>query len=292
MEIAKDWKDYELIDAGDGEKLERWGTYLLRRPDPQAVWNKNPDLDKKWNEVSAMYHRSETGGGSWEGKDKLPESWIINYKDLKLIVKPTGFKHTGLFPEQAPNWDFLIDLIKKHSAKMNRQVNVLNLFAYTGAATVACLYAGAKVCHIDSSAQILQTARENIKSSNLDESSARFIAEDVGSFVRREIRRGNKYDIIIMDPPTFGRGNKGQVWKIEKDLNPLVNICLDIMNDESFGFVVNTYVSGMSSQALDNILKLTIQKKFGGKIESGELGIPVTNSELILPAGSYARWFK
>ena len=296
MIVATDWKDYELIDAGDGEKLERWGKYILVRPDPQAVWSKNPNLKKEWESAVSVYERSTTGGGGWNTKESLPEKWYINYKDLRFVVRPTGFKHTGVFPEQAPNWDFLIEQINLHKEQLGRPVKVLNLFAYTGAATVACLKAGAEVCHLDSSKQILTSARENLIASGVENCPVRFIPEDAMSFVRKEIRRGKKYDIVIMDPPTFGRGDKGQVWKIEKDLNEFVKLCVQVLEDKPIAFLINTYVSGIADYALFNILQLEIVNKFGGKLEFGELGLAMTYSQkettdLVLPAGVYARWF-
>jgi 23S rRNA (cytosine1962-C5)-methyltransferase len=297
MLVANEWKDYELIDAGDGEKLERWGMYILRRPDPQAVWTRNPALANEWETTMSVYSRSTTGGGSWSHKKPLPEEWFITYKDLRFVVRPTGFKHTGIFPEQAPNWDFLMTQIAKYKADYSRPLKVLNLFGYTGAATVACIKAGAEVCHLDSSKQILTTARDNLNASGLGDKMVRFIPEDALSFVRKEIRRGKKYDIIIMDPPTFGRGDKGQVWKIEKDLNPLVQACVEILEDKPVAFLINTYVSGIADYALNNILQIELQNRFGGQVEYGELGLPMTYLQnqptgLVLPAGVYARWYR
>ena len=297
MVVAQNWEEYELIDAGEGEKLERWGEYILRRPDPQAIWTKNPSCQKDWESAASIYNRSSTGGGSWDVRQPLPEKWQIAYKNLKLWVKPTGFKHTGVFPEQAPNWDFLMDIITRHKASREEPIQVLNLFAYTGGATVACAYAGAEVCHLDSSKQILSTAKENIALSGLSDRFVRFIPEDAISFVKKEIRRGNKYDIIIMDPPTFGRGDKGQVWKIEKDLSYLVELCAQVVSDQPVAIIINAYVSNVADYALRNLLSINFAEKFGGKLECDSLGLGISRlrpskDKLILPAGIYARWSK
>ena len=297
MLIVNNWEEYELIDAGDGEKLERWGKYILRRPDPQAIWTKNPDLSKEWETPTATYIRSSTGGGHWDMSEKLPEQWPIGYKDLKFFVRPTGFKHTGVFPEQAANWDFLMDLISRKKNELNRPIKALNLFGYTGCATVACVAAGAEVCHVDSSKQILTTARDNLELSGLGNNSVRFIPEDALSFVKKEIRRKSAYDIILMDPPTFGRGDKGQVWKIEKDLNEFIELCSQLLSTTPLAIVVNAYVSGLSAQTLKNILNITMMNKLGGTIEADDIGLPLSQfnnskSNLVLPTGIYARWYK
>jgi 23S rRNA (cytosine1962-C5)-methyltransferase len=296
VEIISKWTDYELIDAGDGEKLERWGLFILRRPDPQAIWSKDANLVREWETASATYSRSSTGGGCWNSREKLPAQWIVKYDNLKFYVRPTGFKHTGIFPEQANNWDFLRKIINENKQKLNRPIKVLNLFGYTGCATVACVDAGAEVCHVDSSKQILTTAKDNLVLSGLGDKYVRFIPEDAFGFVKKEIRRNSKYDIIIMDPPTFGRGDKGQVWKIEKDLNNFVGLCMQILTDKPLAFLINAYVSGLSAQTLKNILYSWIQRNIGGEIEANELGLPIdhldcSRTQLVLPTGVYARWY-
>lgn len=292
------WKDFEVIDAGEGEKLERWGKYILRRPDPQAIWTKNTELTEKWDNPDMFYHRSRTGGGFWEVKteelrDQQNQDWLIGYKDLKFKVKPTGFKHTGLFPEQAVNWDWLINKIKKSKAK---DIQVLNLFAYTGGATVASASAGASVVHVDASKGMNTIAKENIDLSELQDQHVRFLQDDVVKFVEREIRRGNKYHVIIMDPPSYGRGSNGEMWQIEEDLAPLVRACAELLSEDSFGFIINTYATEISAHSVENILKDAVGAKFGGETEAGELGLPIStkrnNQELILPTGMYTRWFK
>lgn len=279
MQIPSEWKDYELLEMRNGMKKERWGSTILVRPDPQIIWGDNT----KFSNYDAIYHRSNTGGGNWEYKKEL-SSWEIKYKELTFNIKTMGFKHTGLFPEQAYNWDYMMDKIKNS----NRKIKVLNLFAYTGGATVACLYAGASVCHVDSSKGMVSWAKENVKSSNLEDKEVRFIIDDVIKFVEREIRRGNKYDAIIMDPPSYGRGANKEVWSIEKDLYNLVNLCVQVLSDNPLFFIINSYTAGLSSKVLENILKLTI--KHDGKYTCGELGLPMTNSDLILPCGIYGRW--
>ena len=259
MLLCDDWKDYELIDCSNGEKLERWGNIYLLRPDPQIIWD-NGNLLEKYNCVNAHYHRSNKGGGHWENLKKTPESWKINYKGLTFNIKQMGFKHTGLFPEQASNWDFMINQIKK----ADRQINVLNLFAYTGGATVACLSAGASVVHVDSSKGMVDWAKENVKSSGLENANVRYIVDDVVKFVKREIRRGKKYDAIIMDPPSYGRGASNEVWDIEKDLYNLVSICNELLSDNPLFFIINSYTTGLSKEVFTNILKLTINKKYNG----------------------------
>lgn len=284
--LADNWKDYELIDMGNGEKLERWGDIVLRRPDPQVVW----PMDKEWSlwkNPHGHYHRSNRGGGSWEQKKKYPENWTINYKNLKFNIRPTGFKHTGLFPEQAANWDWMISKIK--NAK--RPIRVLNLFAYTGGATVACASAGAEVCHVDAAKGMVNWAKDNIALSGLQNQTVRFIVDDVVKFVEREIRRGRKYDAIIMDPPSYGRGPKGEVWKIEDKLFDFVNLCMDVLSDDPLFFLINSYTTGFSPIVLENVLSTTIGKKVkGGKIYGGEVGIPASRDGKILPCGIFGRW--
>ena len=285
MNIAKDWKDYEILDMANGEKLERWKDIVLVRPDPQIIW-KSKSFPEKWKNVNAKYNRSNTGGGYWEYSKKVPTSWQVKYKNLTFNIKPMGFKHTGLFPEQAVNWDWMIEKIQK----ANREIKVLNLFAYTGGATVACSYAGASVCHVDSSKGMVTWAKENIESSGLKNNPVRFIVDDVVKFVKREIRRGNKYDAIIMDPPSYGRGANGEVWKFEENIADLVELCSKVLSDKPLFFLINSYTTGISSTVLENILKLTVEKKYRGKLSSGEIGLPMTDSKLILPCGIYGRW--
>ena len=283
MDVANNWKDYEILDMANGEKLERWGNVYLIRPDPQIIW-KNKSFPEKWNIANARYNRSSTGGGSWKYNKKIPENWQIKYKNLTFNIKPMGFKHTGLFPEQAVNWDWMISKIK--NAK--RDIKVLNLFAYTGGATVACSYAGASVCHVDSSKGMTAWAKENIASSGLSDRPVRFIVDDVVKFVNREIRRGNKYDGIIMDPPSYGRGTNGEVWKFEENISDLVELCSKVLSDNPLFFLINSYTTGISSTVLENILRLNIKKK--GKLSCGEVGLQMTNSKLVLPCGIYGRW--
>ena len=285
MNVAKDWKDYEILDMANGEKLERWKDVILARPDPQIIW-KNKSFQEKWSKVNARYIRSSTGGGHWEYTKKMPSSWQIKYKELTFNIKPMGFKHTGLFPEQAVNWDWMISKIQN----ANREIKVLNLFAYTGGATVACSYAGASVCHVDSSKGMTTWAKENIISSGLGDRPVRFIVDDVVKFVNREIRRGNKYDAIIMDPPSYGRGTNGEVWKFEENINDLVELCSKVLSDNPLFFLINSHTTGISSTVLENILKLNIGKKYRGKLSSGEIGLPMTNSTLILPCGIYGKF--
>lgn len=286
MLLVKDFTDYEIISTSKGEKLEKWGKYYLLRPDPEIIWEE--DLDKSL--AHAHYYRSNKGGGYWEKKKDLPDRWTVNYKDLTFNVKLMGFKHTGIFPEQSINWDFMINKIKEEKVKTNKQIKVLNLFAYTGCASVACLSAGAEVVHVDSSRGMIDWAKENVKSSNLEDKPIRFLVDDVVKFVKREIRRGNKYDAIIMDPPSYGRGAKNEVWDIEKDLFPLVELCTEILKEEPLFFIINSYTAGLSPIVLDNILQIFFKNK-KGTISSGELGIK-TKSDLILPCGVYARYEK
>lgn len=285
MKLADKWQDYKILDMADGQKLEKWGNVILSRPDPQIIW-KEKSYPQKWKEINATYHRSNLGGGNWEFNKKVPKQWQIKYKDLTFNIKPMGFKHTGLFPEQAVNWDWMINKIKL----AKREIKVLNLFAYTGGATVACSYAGALVCHVDSSKGMTTWAKENIESSGLQNRPVRFIVDDVVKFVSREIRRGNKYDAIIMDPPSYGRGAKGEVWQFENNIYDLVELCTNVLSENPLFFLINSYTTGISSKVLEDILFLTVGKRFEGKLESGEIGIPMDNSKLVLPCGIYARW--
>ena len=284
MWLADQWKDYEVLDTSNGEKLERWGDYFLVRPDPQVLWD-TPKKLRQWKKPNGHYHRSHKGGGQWEFFD-LPKTWDIQYKELKFHLQPFSFKHTGLFPEQAVNWDWMIDKIK--NAK--REIKVLNLFAYTGGATVACASAGASVCHVDSSKGMVTWAKENIESSGLKDKPVRFIVDDVVKFVNREIRRGNKYDAIIMDPPSYGRGANGEVWQFENNIYDLVELCTNVLSDNPLFFLINSYTTGISSKVLENILNLTVNKEHNGKVSSGEIGLPMENSKLVLPCGIYGRW--
>ena len=275
MWIANGWKDYELLDCGRGEKLERWGDKLLVRPDPQAIWN-TPRTHGGWKRPDGRYLRSSAGGGSWE-KGRLPGQWQVRYKNLTFQVKPMNFKHTGLFPEQAVNWDFAQERIRS----AGREVNVLNLFAYTGAASAACAAAGAKVCHVDAAKGMVQWARENAKASGL---------EDCAKLVEREIRRGRRYDAIIMDPPSYGRGPTGEVWKLEDNLYPFVELCAGALSDEPLFVIINSYTTGLAPSVLTYILETVISRKFGGRTVSDEIGLPVTESGLVLPCGATGRW--
>ncbi len=285
MRVSNEWQSYECIDAGNGEKLERWGNVIFRRPDPQAMWPvKYTDV---WKKVDGFYHRSSKGGGYWDFKTKLPDYWVINYKDLAFKVSPTNFKHTGLFPEQATNWDFMMDKIRG----ANRPIKVLNLFAYTGGATMACAKAGAtEVVHVDASKGMNEWAKENMHLSKLDDCKIRFIVDDCLKFVEREARRGHKYDAIVMDPPSYGRGPNGEMWKFEQNLDNLIKACLNILSDKPLFFLINAYTTGISSTVLYNILKTTIEPLYNGKIDAGEVGLPITNNNLILPCGIYGRW--
>ena len=287
MNIASNWKDYEILDMANGEKLERWKDVILVRPDPQIIW-KDKTFKDKWNKVNAKYIRSNTGGGKWEYNKQIPKSWQIKYKNLCFNIKPMGFKHTGLFPEQAVNWDWMMNKIK--NAK--REIKVLNLFAYTGGATVACLSAGGSVCHVDSSKGMVSWAKENVISSGLQDRKVRYIVDDVVKFVNREIRRGNKYDAIIMDPPSYGRGANGEVWQFEENIYDLVNLCTKVLSDNPLFFIINSYTTGRSSTVLENILRININKKYKGTFSNGEIGLPMTDSKLILPCGIYGKWEK
>ena len=285
MNVANNWKDYKILDMANGQKLEKWGNIILSRPDPQIIW-KEKTFPEKWKNVNATYHRSKTGGGSWKYNKKVPEQWQIKYKELTFNIKPMGFKHTGLFPEQAVNWDWMIQKIKNSK----REIKVLNLFAYTGGATVACSYAGASVCHVDSSKGMVSWAKENVTSSVLSERPVRYIVDHVVKFVNREIRRGNKYDAIIMDPPSYGRGANGEVWQFENNIYDLVELCTKVLSEQPLFFLINSYTTGISSKVLENILYLTVSKKYKGNVSSGEVGLPMENSKLVLPCGIYGRW--
>lgn len=286
MLVCDNWKDYELIDCSNGMKLERWKDVYLLRPDPQIIWD-NGYLLKKYNNIGAVYHRSNKGGGNWENLKKVPEKWTIQYNDLVFNIKQMGFKHTGLFPEQAVNWDFMISKIKESK----RDIKVLNLFAYTGGATVACLSSGASVVHVDSSRGMVDWAKENVKSSNLGDAPVRYIVDDVLKFVKREIRRGNKYDAIVMDPPSYGRGSNNEVWNIETDLYNLVSLCTELLSDNPLFFIINSYTTGLSKEVFTNILKLTVDKKKKGIVTSDEIGIPIRENKLVLPCGISSKWY-
>lgn len=288
MFLADGWKDYEIIDCSGGEKLERWGNKILIRPDPQIVWRTDKTA-REWKTADARYNRSKTGGGSWQCSKKLPDSWIIGYKDLRFGIKPMGFKHTGLFPEQAANWDWFSGLIK---SRRGSEVKVLNLFAYTGGATIAAAAAGASVCHVDAAKGMVEWAKENASLSGLRESPVRYIVDDVKKFARRELRRGNKYDGIIMDPPSYGRGPGGEVWKIEDEIFDLIELCTQLLSDNPLFFLVNSYTTGLSGSVMKNICALTIEKKFGGSTTADEVCLPVRGGGMVLPCGYSARWEK
>lgn len=283
MWIADNWKDYEVIDTSCGEKLERWGKYLLVRPDPQVLWDTKKE-HKGWKKMNGHYHRSSKGGGEWDFFD-LPEQWTINYKNLTFNLKPFSFKHTGLFPEQATNWDWFSKKIKE----ANRPIKVLNLFAYTGGATLAVAAAGASVTHVDASKGMVGWAKENAKSSGLSEAPIRWIVDDCVKFVEREIRRGNKYDAIIMDPPSYGRGPKGEIWKIEESIHPFVKLCAQLLSDEPLFFLINSYTTGLAPSVLTYMISVEL-KKYNGIVTSDEIGLPVTSTGLVLPCGASGRW--
>ncbi|MCI8588011.1 MAG: SAM-dependent methyltransferase [Clostridia bacterium] len=285
MDVADKWQEYKILDMADGQKLEAWGRVILSRPDPQIIW-KEKTFPEKWKNVNATYHRSKTGGGAWEYKNKMPNQWQIKYRDLTFNIKPMGFKHTGLFPEQAVNWDWMMNKIKQ----ANREIKVLNLFAYTGGATVTCLAAGASCTHVDSSKGMVSWAKENVISSGLENRPVRYIIDDVIKFVNREIRRGNKYDAIIMDPPSYGRGTNGEVWQFENNIYDLVELCTQVLSEKPLFFLINSYTTGISSKVLENILNLTVNRYKVGQVTSGEVGLPMENSQLVLPCGIYGRW--
>ena len=281
---AEKWKDYEVLDTSDGEKLERWGKYYLVRPDPQVIWFTSKE-DRRWLDFDARYARSNSGGGQWS-RNRLPERWQIRYRELTFNVKPMNFKHTGVFPEQAANWDFIDAQIRS----AGRRVNVLNLFAYTGGATLAAAAAGASVCHVDAAKGMVAWAKENAASSGLSEAPIRWIVDDCAKFVEREIKRGRRYDAVIMDPPSYGRGPSGEIWKLEKDLYPFVKLVAGVLSDEPLFFIINSYTTGLAPSVLTCLLKTVIEPRFGGHTESDELGLPVTDSGLVLPCGATGRW--
>ncbi len=283
---ADNWQNYELIDTSDGERLERWGKYILIRPDPQVIW-KNVKKNKLWKNADAVYRRSSKGGGAW-AENRLPEEWRIIYGNLGLefIIKPMGFKHTGLFPEQAVNWDWFSSLIKN----AGRPVKVLNLFGYTGGATVAAAKAGASVCHVDAAKGMVNQCKDNARLSGLENAPIRYIVDDCKKFVEREIRRGNKYDGIIMDPPSYGRGPSGEVWKLEENIDDLVKLTAEVLSDKPLFFLLNSYTTGLSASTTGYLLDIHIKKKHGGKVTADEIGLPVTETGGALPCGSSARW--
>ena len=279
------WTDYELLDTSEGNRLERWGDVILVRPDPQVIW-KTPKNIPQWSNYSAIYHRSNKGGGSWETKKHVPEVWKISYKNLYFNVKMMNFKHTGIFPEQAVNWDMLDAIIRKRKSS----TNVLNLFAYTGGATLACANAGAKVCHVDASKGMVSWARENAEISNLKASPIRWIVDDCEKFVLREIKRNNKYDGLIMDPPSYGRGPKGEIWRIEDNIYDFIKLCKNVLSENAEFFVINSYSTGLSASVMEYMLSDILQKNLGGYVHSDEIGIPVSSSGLVIPAGATAIW--
>ncbi len=288
MRIADKWEQYKILDTSSEEKLEDWNGIKLIRPDPQIIW-KTPKNESLWKSADGHYHRSSSGGGSWDYKNSKPkDSWTMSYGNLKFKIKPTGFKHTGLFPEQAVNWDFMRNKIRECS----REVNVLNLFAYTGGATLACAEAGASVCHVDASKGMVAWARENAALSGLEDRPVRWIVDDCDKFVKREIRRGKKYDGIVMDPPSYGRGAGGEIWKLEDSIYDLVELCSQVLADEPLFFLLNSYTTGLSPAVMAYILDSILVKKFGGKVTSDEIGLPVNTSNMALPCGSTAIWQK
>ncbi|MDD5952691.1 MAG: class I SAM-dependent methyltransferase [Oscillospiraceae bacterium] len=284
---AANWNDYELLDTSAGERLERWGDIILIRPDPQIIWH-TPKNHPLWKQAHARYHRSNTGGGKWEVYRKVPPMWKITYGDLTFQLKMMGFKHTGIFPEQAVNWDFAMERIQK----ANRPVKILNLFGYTGAASLACAKAGAQVCHVDASKGMVSWAKENAQASGLADRPVRWLVDDCVKFVQREQRRGNHYDGIIMDPPSYGRGPGGEVWKLEDQLHDLVELCVPILSEDPLFFLLNSYTTGLSPAVMAYLLGVMLQKRFGGSVSAGEIGLPVTETGLVLPCGSTAIWSK
>ncbi len=287
MILADQWKDYEILDCSDGDKLERWGKYILRRPDPQVIWQ---DVQKapEWKKLNAHYHRSQKGGGEWEFFS-LPEEWQIHYGSLTFNLKPFSFKHTGLFPEQAANWDWFSELIRNR-VRDGKPMKVLNLFAYTGGATLAAAEAGASVTHVDASKGMVTWAKENAASSGLSDRPIRWLVDDCQKFVEREIRRGNKYDAIIMDPPSYGRGPKGEIWKIEDMFHPFVRLCVQLLSDDPLFVLLNSYTTGFAPAVLSYLLGLEVQSRFGGTVSADEIGLPVRETGLVLPCGSSGRW--
>ena len=287
MYKADSWKDYEIIDTSDGEKLERWGKYILLRPDPQVIWQ-DAKTAPEWKKLNAHYHRSKSGGGEWEFFD-LPDEWTIRYGKLAFRLKPFSFKHTGLFPEQAANWDWFGKLIRDERTR-GKEVRVLNLFAYTGGATLAALSAGASVTHVDASKGMVQWAKENAALSGLSDRPVRWLVDDCQKFVEREIRRGNRYDAVIMDPPSYGRGPKGEIWKIEDAIHPLVKLSAELLSDDPLFFLINSYTTGFAPSVLSYLLGTTVKARFGGHIDADELGLPVRETGMYLPCGSSGRW--
>lgn len=288
MRIAKKWEQYSILDTSSEEKLEDWNGVKLIRPDPQIIW-KTPKNENLWNSADGHYHRSSSGGGSWEYRNSKPQgSWKMSYGNLTFKIKPTGFKHTGLFPEQAVNWDFMRDKIRESGS----DVNILNLFAYTGGATLACAEAGASVCHVDASKGMVAWARENAQLSGLSDKPVRWIVDDCEKFVKREIRRGKKYDGIVMDPPSYGRGSGGEIWKLEDSIYDLVELCSQVLTEKPLFFLLNSYTTGLSPAVMAYILDSILVKKFGGSVTSDEIGLPVKSSNIALPCGSTAIWQK
>ena len=287
IKVASGWKDYEIIATGDGEKLERWGKLVLLRPDPQVIWHAKTPLAQN-PKINAIYHRSSTGGGGWQFKGNVPSNFVIERNGLKFSLKLMGFKHTGLFPEQTVNWDAMQELIKK----ANREIKVLNLFAYTGGATVACAKAGAHVTHVDAAKAMVERAKENVSLSNVDTTHVRYIVDDCLKFIQREINRGNKYDAIIMDPPSYGRGPKGEIWKIEESIYPFVELCEQILSVDAIFFLINSYTTGLQPAVLTYMLNTAIAKKHPGAVKSDEIGLPVSDNGLVLPCGASGRWMR
>jgi 23S rRNA (cytosine1962-C5)-methyltransferase len=296
MWIADNWKDYEVIDTSSGEKLERWGDYVLVRPDPQVIWN-TPKAVKAWSKPNGHYHRSSKGGGEWEFWG-LPEEWSIGYEGknnlgLTFNLKPFSFKHTGLFPEQAVNWDWFSSIIKEAlNENPKREIKVLNLFAYTGGATLSAAAVGAHVTHVDASKGMVGWAKENAVTSGLVDAPIRWLVDDCMKFVEREIRRGNKYDGIIMDPPSYGRGPKGEVWKIEESIFPFIELTTKVLSDNPLFFLINSYTTGLAPAVLTYMIETAVVSKFGGMVESSEIGLPVSSNGLVLPCGASGRWSK
>ena len=284
MWISDKWRDYEVIDTSDGEKLERWGRYILVRPDPQVIWS-TARSDRRWKAYDARYVRSASGGGKWS-EHRLPERWQIGYGPLVFNVKPMNFKHTGVFPEQAANWDYIMDSIRG----AGRPIRVLNLFAYTGGATIAAAAAGASVCHVDAAKGMVAWAKENARSSGLEQAPVRWIVDDCAKFVEREIRRGKRYDAIIMDPPSYGRGPSGEIWKLEQNLFSFVELTSKVLSDEPLFVIINSYTTGLAPSVLGYIMDSIFRPRFGGSSQCGELGLPVTDSGLTLPCGAAGRW--
>ena len=284
MWIADGWKEYEVIDASKGEKLERWGKYILVRPDPQVLWN-TPREESRWDHMNGHYHRSSKGGGEWEFFN-LPKQWTINYQNLTFNLQPFSFKHTGLFPEQAANWDWFSKKIKE----AGRPIKVLNLFAYTGGATLSAAAAGASVTHVDASKGMVTWAKENAKTSGLEDAPIRYIVDDCVKFVEREIRRGNQYDAVIMDPPSYGRGPKGEIWKIEEQIYSFIKLCTGVLSDKPLFFLVNSYTTGLQAAVLTYMISTELGKKYGGTVKSDEIGLPVSGNGLVLPCGASGRW--